>query len=451
VTPTPFSTYRSYRTSGRRAPFAGRATGRRRAGRLAFVPLFVALLVAGGLVAAALPLTGVHIPGARRVQAFVDALPLPWKAPRPEFVPLPEAAAPPQAPAQAQPTAAPATPAPQPTAPAPTAQPALAPAPRTDQAPAARLNPAPASVRLQNFRHQWQTWNNCGPATITMATSHFGRPELQAQAATFLKPNADDKNVSPGELVEFVRSVGLRADYRVGGDLDRLKLLLANDIPVVVETWFTPHPNDGMGHYRLLIGYDDSPGRFVGYDSYEPPGANILFPYGAFDADWRVFNRTYIPVYNAELAPAVAAILGDDADDGAMWERALGIARQEVATNGGDAFGWYNVGASLVALGRTGEAVEAFDRARALRLPWRMLWYQFQPFEAYLEEGRLNDVLTLAGANLQQANDLEESHYYRGRALQAQGQTGAARSAYQAALRANPRYAPANYALSVLG
>jgi tetratricopeptide (TPR) repeat protein len=80
-----------------------------------------------------------------------------------------------------------------------------------------------------------------------------------------------------------------------------------------------------------------------------------------------------------------------------------------------------------------------------------MLWYQFQPFEAYLEEGRLNDVLTLAGANLQQANDLEESHYYRGRALQAQGQTGAARSAYQAALRANPRYAPANYALSVLG
>jgi tetratricopeptide (TPR) repeat protein len=351
------------------------------------------------------------------------------------------------------------TAAPQQPTPAPTTQPAAAPAPPAappagPAAPAVARSvsvvPAPASFRLDNFRHQYQTWNNCGPATITMAMSHFGRPEQQAQAAPFLKPNADDKNVSPNELVDYVRSIGMQADYRVGGDLDRLKLLLTNGVPVVVETWFTPAPNDGMGHYRLLVGYDDTPGRFVAYDSYEPPGTNVSIPYGAFDADWRVFNRTYIPVYTAELAPTVAAILGQDADDGAMWERALGTARQEVAANGNDAFGWYNVGASLVALNRTGEAVQAFDRARALRLPWRMLWYQFQPFEAYLAEGRLNDVMTLAQANLQQTNDLEESHYFRGKALQAQGQSAAARGEFQAALRANPRFSPASYALSTL-
>ena len=461
MTPTPYSTYRSYRSSGRRP---GYRRGRGPRSGLAFaVPALLALVCTGVVAAVVLGQMGVQVPGARRVQTYVNALPLPWKAPRPEFVPAPEAplTAAAQAPAPAaaqtgaQPAVAAATPVPQQPTPAPTSQPLAAPAPpavapAVAPAPAAGFAPAPASFRLNGFRHQYQTWNNCGPATITMAMSHFGRTEQQAQAAPFLKPNADDKNVSPNELVDYVRSVGMQADYRVGGDLDRLKLLLTNGVPVVVETWFTPAPNDGMGHYRLLVGYDDAPGRFVAYDSYEPPGMNVSIPYGAFDADWRVFNRTYIPVYTAELAPTVAAILGQDVDDGAMWERALGAARQEVAANGNDAFGWYNVGASLVALNRTGEAVQAFDRARALRLPWRMLWYQFQPFEAYLAEGRLNDVMTLAQANLQQTNDLEESHYFRGKALQAQGQPAAARGEFQAALRANPRFSPASYALSTL-
>ena len=143
---------------------------------------------------------------------------------------------------------------------------------------ASRVAPAPASVRLSNFRHQWQTWNNCGPATITMATSHFGRGELQAQAATFLKPNADDKNVGPDELVAFARSVGLQADYRVGGDLERLKLLLANGVPVVAEMWFTPRPNDGMGHYRLLVGYDDVPGALHRLRQLRPAGGQRAPP-----------------------------------------------------------------------------------------------------------------------------------------------------------------------------
>jgi tetratricopeptide (TPR) repeat protein len=237
----------------------------------------------------------------------------------------------------------------------------------------------------------------------------------------------------------------------VAGDLNRLKLLLANGIPVVTEVWFTPHPNDGMGHYRLLVGYDDVAARFFAYDSYEQPGVNVALPYARFDADWRVFNRTYLPVYPADKAETVQRILGEDVSEPRMWERALFVAQREAAAQPNDAFAWFNVGTNLVSLGRTAEAVAAFDRARALKLPWRMLWYQFAPFEAYLAEGRVNDVLSLAGANLQQAGDLEESIYYRGRALQAQGNVAGARAAYQTAARLNPRYAPAHHSLAMLG
>ena len=40
-----------------------------------------------------------------------------------------------------------------------------------------------------------------------------------------------------------------------------LRSCLRQDVPVLIETWHEPKPNDGMGHYRLLVGYDDAAQR----------------------------------------------------------------------------------------------------------------------------------------------------------------------------------------------
>jgi hypothetical protein len=58
------------------------------------------------------------------------------------------------------------------------------------------------------------------------------------------------------------------------------------------------------------------------------------------------------------------------------------------------------LGASLHHLGQEADAANAFDRARKIGLPWRMLWYQFDMFETYLSTGRYQDVLDLAGATV---------------------------------------------------
>jgi tetratricopeptide (TPR) repeat protein len=95
-------------------------------------------------------------------------------------------------------------------------------------------------------------------------------------------------------------------------------------------------------------------------------------------------------------------------------------------------------------------AVGAFDRARAFGLPWRLLWYRFEPFEAYAEVGRWDDVLALADANLRNASNLEESHYWRGLALATRGDTDAARDAWLRATELNPGFAPPVEALAGL-
>ena len=122
----------------------------------------------------------------------------------------------------------------------------------------------PPSYLLTGITHIYQDWNNCGPATLTMGLSYFGYPVTdQHVAANWLKPNYEDKNVSPWQMAEYVNTQldgSIRAIVRQGGTLDQLKTLISNDFPVLTEEGYDP-PGRGlgwMGHYLLMVGYDDA-------------------------------------------------------------------------------------------------------------------------------------------------------------------------------------------------
>jgi tetratricopeptide (TPR) repeat protein len=350
----------------------------------------------------------------------------------PSPTPTPQAAA--DLPSNPSPTASPT--------PAPTAAPSL-----------------PASHTLSGMQHEPQGWNNCGPVTLGMALSYWGRTETQWQIAPVLKPDPEDKNVSPEEMVDYARSLGLDAVVRVGGDLEGLKRLLVAGFPVVVETWYVREANDQMGHYRLIIGYDDAAQQFLTHDSLHGP--DLPIGYQELDELWRAFNRVYLVVYPPERAGEVSAALGPAWDERAAVEAALQTAQAEALNPppacvayadcaDGQVFAWFNVGSSLVALGRYEEAAAAFDQARVLGLPWRMLWYQFGPYEAYTAVGRYEEVIALADATLAVASNLEESYYWRGLARLALGDSDGARSDWQTALRYHENWPPALGALARL-
>jgi tetratricopeptide (TPR) repeat protein len=329
-----------------------------------------------------------------------------------------------------------------PTEPPPTAEPVPM------DTPAPRYQPPASSIALEGFAYIQQTWNNCGPATLAMQLSYFGSQLSQATIGAALRTHPDDKNVGPVELAEYARSQGFHALVRVNGNRQLMQTLITNGIPPIIETWLEPDPGDGLGHYRLLTGYDDAAQNWIGYDSYYRvnlvnPGGDyrgIRMAYAETDALWKAFNRTYVIVYTASQAPMVAAILGEDRDDLAMWQRALATAQQEVAANNNDAFAWFNLGTSLTALGNYTEAANAFDRAQAIGLPWRMLWYQFGPFHAYYEAGRYHELIALADSVLKPSVQIEELHDWRARAYDALGDPTAAAAARQRVAELNQNY-----------
>ncbi|MBN1562502.1 MAG: tetratricopeptide repeat protein [Anaerolineae bacterium] len=302
--------------------------------------------------------------------------------------------------------------------------------------------PPPMAAQLGAMTHTYQTWNNCSGANLTMALSYFGWNYDQDVARAWLKPNVEDKNVSPKEMVDFVNYVQtdlphVRALWRYGGDLDLIKRLVAAGFPVIAEAGFDVDDLDWMGHYETVSAYDDTTQTIWVADSYKGP--NQSHTYEDFDYWWRHFNRAFVVLFDLDRVNELAALLGDYYTPEGATQIALAQARAEAQANPNDAWAWFNMGTSYVRLGNYADAATAFDEAfRLQQLPYRLLWYMFGPYEAYYNMGRYDDVVQLAANTESTTTYVEEIMFWRGMVYAARGQNDLAINEFNKVLAFNP-------------
>lgn len=346
--------------------------------------------------------------------------------------------------------------------PAPTYTPTALPASLPTLIPSPSPTPLPAQVLLKGIRYQYQSFNNCGPANLAMALSYWGWEGSQNTTKAALRPNEDDANVMPAEMAAYAAAQPrMKAVLHVGGSLELLKRFLAGGFPVVVEMGHQPKKDWWMGHYVVINGYDDAAARLTAQDSLVMP--DLPIPYAEIEESWwRDFNRVFLVVYPSEREAEVLSILGPDADPTENLRRALETARQEAARlTGRDLFfAYFNQGDTLLALGDTRAAADAYDIAFTLyraidekQRPWRTLWYRSGPYQAYFMESRYQDVIDLSNSVLSMLSKrgLEESHYWRGQAYAALNEPDKAIFDYQIALKLRPGYELAQQALERSG
>lgn len=338
-------------------------------------------------------------------------------------------------------------------------------APTAETTPTTTPTPIPDSVQLDGVTHEYQRWNNCGPANLSMGLSFWDWGGTQYIAAKYLKPNQRDKNVMPYEMAEFVNEeTDLRALVRVGGDLESLKRLLAAGFPVIVEKGFEGPGFEGwMGHYELITGYDDSGATLTGQNSYYGPDEKL--DWAELEQAWRHFNYVFIVTYPPEREEEVLSALGPLADEQRAVQIAADRASAEIFTFTGRArlFAWFNRGRSLEDLKDFAGAAAAFDEAFAIDAQlarsepeiraWRLMWYDTSPYWAYYYTGRYYDVVNLATNTLEAMSEpvLEESYYWRGLALEALGDVAGAIQDFRRALQVHPGWEPAISQLNRLG
>jgi tetratricopeptide (TPR) repeat protein len=239
-----------------------------------------------------------------------------------------------------------------------------------------------------------------------------------------------------------------KAVVRVAGDVNLLKGFIAAGYPVIIEKGFQPPKEDWMGHYELITGYDDRRARFITQDSYIM--ADFPVPYADLSEHWwRDFNHIYLIIYPPDREMEVLSVLGDQADQAANYVVAAQRAEQEVGyLSGRDLFfAWYNLGTNYLGNANFVDSAHAYDQAFRIyadlpeeERPWRMLWYQTGPYQAYYQTGRYQDVITLANQTLSflQVPILEESLYWRGLAKEALGDLDGAINDLMRAAEVNP-------------
>ena len=317
----------------------------------------------------------------------------------------------------------------------------------------ALTNPKPAPltlpqvkerVQLGPFSHVWQTLGNCGPATLSMLLSYYSVRRSQAEIAKVVKPRTTDPSVHISQLAEYAQGLDFGTRVGVNGSLDMVMGMLSLDIPVMVTHLY--NYDGGTEHFRLVKGYDRAKRALTFEDSLTGPNQTLGF--AQFDAVWQPSNRAYLLVYPLEKEALVAAVLGDDWDEATMRARALAAAEEWVAREPKNAFAHFVLGESRLALGQAAAAWSAYERAFALGMPRRTLWYNQGPVEALVQGGSYAEALRLIESTLAIAPDVEELHYLRGRVLDGLGRAAEAWQAYARALAIRPNYAAVQQALA---
>ena len=335
----------------------------------------------------------------------------------------------------------------------PTGTPTQQEVPEQALSPTPSPTPLPESVILPEPEWEKQDWNNCGPASLSMALRYYGWAGDQFDISDYNKPERSDKNVSITELIYYVKNFAgwLDADYRVGGNIELLRGFIAAGYPVIIEASNEILEGGGgwAAHYLLVTGYDET-GRMIFVQNSYLRHENTL-TYEELEEHWKPFNYMYLFIYPPEELERINQLLGDDQDFEQNRTRALEIAEEQISQDSEDAFAWFNKGTNLAALERYEEAAQSYDSAFKLGLPWRYMRYQFGPYLAYFHSGRFEDVIEVAELTLQRTPNSEEALLWHGWASYQLGDVNTAVEDFYQAYELNPSYADARYALEYLG
>jgi tetratricopeptide (TPR) repeat protein len=311
------------------------------------------------------------------------------------------------------------------------------------------IKEVPASFTLPQSRFVSQSFNNCGPASLSMVMSLLGKDIDQETLADRMRPfhnpagGVDDKSIFAQEFVTYAKEYGFESLERPNGNIDLLKKFVANGIPVIVRTWL--HPNEDIGHFRIVRGYNDSDRTLLQDDSYEGP--NLTFSYASFLSMWQPFNFGYILVYPKEKQDEVEAILNEEKDANIAYRNSIKRGEEELKRNSNDPYVLFNLATASYHVGEYQKAVEYYERAEP-QLPPRMLWYQLEPILAYQKIGADESVFQLTSAILNNGNlAYSELYQMRGEVYLKQGNREAAKAEFEKAVYYNSNFRSAQKSL----
>jgi len=302
--------------------------------------------------------------------------------------------------------------------------------------PSYSLKPLLPEKILENDYHIFQTFNNCGPAALSMALSYYGIKVSQEVLGQQLRPyqntwgDNDDKSVTLDELADKALEYNLTPYHRPNGSIELIKQFISYDMPVVTIT--LSKAEDDIGHYRVVKGYDDIAEELIQDDSLQ--GKNLRYTYPEFLNLWKTFNYEYLVLVPQGKEEIAKTIMGEDFDLLSSWKKAVKNTKADLAKNLNDAILRFNLSVALYYAGDYKNSVLEFEKVES-KLTFRTLWYQIEPIQAFYELGNYPRVFSITDAILNDHNRaFSELYMIRGEIYEKQGNVEAAKKEFENAI-----------------
>lgn len=304
-------------------------------------------------------------------------------------------------------------------------------------------NPLPLFYEIPLQTHVFQSFNNCGPATLSMALSYVGISIDQSKLGQILRPyqipggDNDDKSVTLAEVADHAETYGLTSYLRPNGTIEKLEQFIANDIPVVTRTWLKP--TEDIGHYRVIRGYDKNSKELIQDDSLQ--GKNLRYSFDEFNTLWQPFNYEYLVIVPESKKEIAERILGDELSDTTAWANAKIRIKNELSKNPQNWHLKFALSRIHYYLGNYSESMSYFNAVEN-QLSFRTLWYQMEPLLVMYELKDYNRILDTSERILNNQNRAySELYILRGKIFQERGQIDLARTEYEKAVFYNNGFA----------
>jgi tetratricopeptide (TPR) repeat protein len=294
---------------------------------------------------------------------------------------------------------------------------------------------------IGNLSHSYQTWNNCGPASLSMLLGAFDIRASQEEIRRQLRPHRDDKHTSLTELEQYAGRLGLFASLECGGSARLIKEFIVEGIPVMLKVGLDPPDDDWMCHYIIVVGYSDKKSEFILMDSLY--GSYYPYSYAKTAEFWAHFMWTYLVIAPKEKQQQISRIIEKHTDSKDSTSLLQHRVYRAVVDNPASAFAWYNLAKLFLLKEQHSSALTALKTAYDLGLPWRLPWYDSAMYEIYLQNALYNEILRLTSRVLSRNPYSEEARYYRAQALLHRGKKHDAFAELNKALEVNPFFEPA--------
>lgn len=312
------------------------------------------------------------------------------------------------------------------------------------------LPTVPVTKILPTTYHVFQSFNNCGPASLSMALAFYGISVSQQELGEALRPyqvangDNDDKSVTLAELADKAKEYGFMPYHRPNGSIEIMKQFIAQDIPVITRTWL--HKDDDIGHFRVVKGYDETTKQIIQDDSFQ--NKNLWYSYTDFTDIWKKFNYEYLVLIPKEKEVIAKQILAENYDEQRSWKHAVSAIKKEIENDPTDIYNHFNLSVAYYHTKEYAASVREYELV-ADQLPFRTLWYQIEPIKAYYELGNYEKVFSITTRILDNQNRaFSELYILRGDSYKKLGNNQAAKDAYEQAVYYNKNLPEAKAAVA---